>query len=93
MNEYSDANPPKKGTAKKIYDAFKAHGWKVKDLHYNPNCWGNTDGGSGWGSWACEVHGTPYGTGDIGGAYFFCGVQNGLVYMRQLNAPFRAWVI
>lgn len=54
FKSYSDENPPRRGNAKKIYQAMKAQGFKVWDLHYNPNCWGR---GAilGWGTWACHV--------------------------------------
>ena len=51
---YNDNNPPKQGTAKKIYDAFKASGFRVWDLHYNPNLWGRGKI-AGWGTWACHI--------------------------------------
>ncbi|MFA5151917.1 MAG: hypothetical protein WC554_05070 [Clostridia bacterium] len=54
MNDYSDSNPPKGGTALKIYKVLKANNYTVRDLHYNPNNWGkHTE--DGWGIWACDL--------------------------------------
>jgi len=90
MNHYSDDNPPKRGNAKIIYDAFKRQeGWLVKDLHYNHNCWGAASGMNGWGTWACEIWATELSyPGDL--PWFFCGVKDGLVYVQRLEAPFDA---
>jgi hypothetical protein len=54
MNDYSDSNPPKGGTALKIYKVLKKVGYTVRDLHYNPNFWGMLPE-DGWGHWACEL--------------------------------------
>jgi hypothetical protein len=55
MNDYSDSNPPKRGTARKIYKVLKNAGYYVYDLHYNPNNWGNNPD-QGYGHWACILH-------------------------------------
>ena len=92
MNTYSDENSPKSGTGKVIYDAFKRRGWEVKYLRYNPNCFGNTS--AGWGTWACEIWGTPYESElSLHDGVFFCGVKNGDIYLQNGGAPFNAWYI
>lgn len=93
MNTYSDNNPPKSGTAKKIYDVFKKNGWKVVDLHYNENCWGRKNHGEG--SWVCNVWGIPdsWGWGATRRTEYLCGIVNGNVYLQQASAPFSAWDI
>lgn len=54
FKDYGKDNPPKRGTAKKIYQALIERGFTVHNLHYNANCWmrGTIDG---WGTWACEI--------------------------------------
>lgn len=52
---YSDANPPQRGTAAKIYEALKARGYQVEDLHYNPNNWMKSLE-QGWATWACSIY-------------------------------------
>ena len=56
---YSDDNPPKRGNAKILFDAFKQAGLKVSDLHYNPNNWGRQKE-DGYGTWACAVGSTEF---------------------------------
>lgn len=96
MKTYSDDNPPKSGNAKKIYNALKANGWIVKDLHYNPNCWGQSSGSNGWGTWACEIWGAEYPSESRHILYeteFFCGVKDGEVYLQYVGSGFIAWSI
>ncbi len=45
MNNYGESNRPNRGTAKKLYDAFKMYGAMAKDLHYTPL--------GGLGHWYC----------------------------------------
>lgn len=82
MNDYDDINPPKNGTAKRIYKAMKKAGCTVFDLHYNPNCWGNALE-MGWGTWACKIR-LRDGTFHTG----FCGIVHGYVYLQGNSAPF-----
>lgn len=88
MNDYSDANPPKRGTGRAIYKAMKAAGLGVSDLHYNPNCWGNKVLGLGWGTWACTVI-----RDDLGVLECFCGVVEGRVYLQQNCGPYNHWFL
>ncbi len=86
MNTYSDTNPPKSGTAKKIYASMKKRGMKVRDLHYNPNNWGqNRD--RGWGTWACEV------VADGERFEGFCGLNNGRIYLEMNRAPYKHYIL
>lgn len=84
FNSYSDENPPKYGTSKKIYDAFKTRNWIVHELHYNANCWGRGQLG-GWGTWACSI------TDDDGFIECWCGWYDGRAYLQGCTAPF--WVV
>lgn len=52
MNRYTPDNLPKRGTAKKIWARLHKAGFKVKELHYNPNCWNKSLHGNGWATWA-----------------------------------------
>ena len=40
MNFYFKDNPPKRGNAKKIWDALLFNGFTIYQLHYNSNGWG-----------------------------------------------------
>jgi len=85
FNEYSDKNPPKRGTAKKIYQALKDHGFTVWDLHYNPNCWGQ-GAHLGWGTWACHI------SDEDGGMERWCGWYGDRgAYLRDQSAPFSVY--
>lgn len=77
FREYSDKEPPKRGTARKIYDAFKAHGYAVERLSYNANCWGQAPD-QGWGTWSCEIHDGK------GGLESWCGwdAESGRAYLQ-----------
>lgn len=85
MNTYSDKNPPKVGTAKKIFTDLKKRGFTINDLHYNPNLWGLAKE-NGWGTWATELvfHGKRFGC--------FTGYakiqEKELVYLEQAIAPY-----
>ena len=79
---YSDKNPPKSGTAKKIYAALKKRGFKVWDLHYNPNLWGR-GAIDGWGTWACSV------SDEHDSFESWCGWDEKLgAYLQGNSAPF-----
>lgn len=83
---YSDENPPRKGTGLKIYQALKAEGWRVEDLHYNPPAWGKLRG-MGYGTWACQISGKK--------RYWelWCGIQNGVPYLESCTPPYNRYVI
>lgn len=89
MNEYSDKNPPKSGTAKRIYDVMKKNGITVHNLHYNPSCWGQGKD-QGWGTWACDI---VY--KEVIPAHFvgWCGIKSGSVYLEQNRAPYNLVVL
>jgi len=81
MNNYTPENPPKRGTALKIWCELSAiPGLEMLELHYNPNCWGNTPT-DGWGTWACHIR--------IDDTYMeqWCGWDNG-AYLMKSSLPF-----
>lgn len=52
MNSYTQNNPPKNGTARKIWAYIHRGNLRIAELHYNPNNYGNGRE-AGWGTWAC----------------------------------------
>jgi hypothetical protein len=85
MNSYSEANPPRRGTARRIWRAFEAAGFKVAELHHNPNCWGRGTL-KGWGTWACKALSPE-------GDWFehWCLVRDGVLYLQGSGPPFAVW--
>ena len=83
LHEYNDADPPRRGTATKIYTALKAAGFAVDGLRYNPNLWGRA-AEDGWGTWACEVRGPMNFAG-------WCGTDRVGVFLRMSRAPYAVW--
>ena len=82
FNFYTPKSPPTGGNAKKIWDALLAAGFKVQDLHYNPNCWQRPGTSTqGWGTWA-------FSEDRLGMSGFWCGIHEGRVYISQMSAPF-----
>ena len=81
MNFYTPERPPKSGNAKKIWKALHDKGFKVKQLHYNPNCWGR---GSvmGYGTWAFEEQDRGSHPG------YWCGITVYGVYVKTMAAPY-----
>lgn len=77
---YSDDNPPRGGTAKKIFKAFKGAGFQVHDLHYNVALWGQA-GVDGWGTWACTLRMPELFVG-------WCGWDGEDAYIEQNVAPY-----
>jgi len=86
LNSYTQENPPKRGTAKKLWRVLHANDIEIEELHYNPNCWGNAAGG-GWGTWAFTGYSKRFPI-DKHGAH--CGVYKGQVYIRGMTAPYAA---
>lgn len=82
MNIYNEDNPPKRGTALKIWKALKAKGHRIIDLHYNPNCWGAIH--DGWGLWVVETQFRI----DYTMRFWFVRVQGDRVVLQQPEAPF-----
>lgn len=81
MNQYSDTNRPRRGTARKIYAELVRAGYQVCDLHYNPNLWGRA-GEDGWGTWACELWNGQK-------LECWCGITvGGDVYLQGTTAPY-----
>jgi len=83
FKQYSDENPPKRGTAKKIYQALKARGFRVWYLQYNANCWMRRLE-DGWATWSCGIS-------DEDGLDLesWCGwTENGGAYLQGTSAPF-----
>ena len=83
FKDYSTDNPPKRGTAKKIYQAFIECGFTVHNLHYNANCWMHNLN-DGWATWACGIS-------DATGWWIecFCGWDNERgAYLQGSSAPF-----
>lgn len=92
MNTYTDNNVPKGGNAKKIFDALNRNGFTVIDLHYNPNCWGNSTG-DGWGTWSCRIRSdkSPRDWGDIG---IHCGLlDDGRAYLQTIDGQPRTFIL
>lgn len=89
MNTYSDKNPPKSGTGKKIYSQLKDAGFDVFDLHYNENNWGNNREG-GWGSWVAVISMTGSKVDDLFTGAFFTGLteDTGKAYLENTTAPY-----
>lgn len=80
---YSDQNPPKRGTAKKIYDALKSKGFRIGYLRYNPNCW-MRQVEDGWATWSCEIIAPD---GEVFECW--CGWDNDCgAYLQGNSAPF-----
>jgi len=77
MNFYTEDNPPKRGKAKKIWEALWDNDFEPRELHYNANCWGRGKD-LGWGTWACGTI--------LGGLW--CGISQGQVYVQQMSAPY-----
>ena len=85
MNTYTETNPPRRGRALKIWRALERAGYKINDLHYNPNLWGLRPE-LGWGSWACSVIDKKIGGGD---REYLCGWNDERgAYLQAMNAPF-----
>ncbi len=80
MNSYTPKNPPKRGTALKIWRELSEAGIEMLELHYNPNCFGNAKH-DGWGTWACHIR--------IDDTYLeqWCGWNNG-AYLMKSSLPF-----
>jgi hypothetical protein len=87
MNIYSDQNPPKKGTALKIYQALVAEGWKVVDLHWNRPAWGNLKA-MGYSTWACQIIGPDNMDWEL-----WCGIEGGIPYLQSSVRPFNRYTI
>jgi hypothetical protein len=91
LKSYTRSDPPNSGTARKIWRAIIAANMIPRELHYNPNCWGNPK--PGWGTWACEVQ-YP---GDQGHEIreHLCGwdKERGAAYLQGRTAPYRkVWI-
>lgn len=57
MNQYTPDNPPRRGTARRLWKELTAAGFDVAFLMYNANCWGlGKHTGDAWGSWAVDVY-------------------------------------
>jgi hypothetical protein len=82
MNLYSDQNPPTGGNGKRIFYALKKSGYRVADLHYNPNCFGNE---GGWGMWAGSVGSD----GDLADCFIVLVEKNKTVVLLATEAPYR----
>lgn len=80
MNFYTPDNPPKSGNAKRIWSALIQAGFKVRQLHYNSNCWGRGKD-MGWGTWAFDE--------DVGDSGHWCGISQGQVYVQKMGAPYQ----
>lgn len=79
MNRYTPQNPPRRGNARKIWNAITAAGFTIAELHYNPNLWGRA-GERGWGTW-----GVSFPRDQVG---YWCGIDSRGVYMEGLTAPY-----
>lgn len=94
MNFYTPENPPKHGTARKIWRTLTAEGFTILDLHYNPNLWGRGES-LGWGTWAVQFNG---GSDKHPGLHVpregcHAGIHNGLVYLREMTGSYSAYFI
>jgi len=87
MNEYTQTNPPKRGNALKIWRAFTAANYHIRELHYNSNLWGRAKE-SGWGTWAIDAD-CP----NSGETLFWCGVIGNKVYIQSMCGKYdMKWV-
>lgn len=88
FNQYSDDNPPKRGTAKKIYQALKTCGYTVQYLQYNANCW-MRQLEDGWATWSCGI------SDKEASLECWCGYNaGGGAYLQGPSAPFAVyWLI
>ena len=83
FRSYTHDNPPKIGNAKKIWDVL-CNNYKVVELHYNPNCWGNGKE-NGWNTWACTIE--DY------NPWKWCGIKDGHVYLQSMVGSYqRVWL-
>jgi hypothetical protein len=88
MNYYTQEEPPKHGSARKIWQALTRAGFSIHELHYNPNLWGQGKE-LGWGTWAFQADSVPQGFPfefiNIGA---YAGIIDKRVYVQSLSAPF-----
>lgn len=83
LNTYTPENPPKRGTARRLWNALCSAGFHIEELHYNPNCWGHRS--DGWGTWAFSGYSSKVNI-DKEGA--LCGIHEGRAYIQGLSAPY-----
>lgn len=81
MQSYTSTNPPRRGTARKIWEYLARCDIVVKELHYNPNCWGSRRE-NGWGTWACTIGG-----GSSEG--YWCGWRLNRVYLQCMAGAYQ----
>ena len=86
MKIYGPNNPPKCGTARKIWQALVDAGVTVLELHYNSNCWGRGKN-SGYGTWAGKFSHRLF-PRDARQFGLWCGVDHQGVYVEQMQAPY-----
>ena len=88
LRQYTPQDAPRRGRARRIWDAFERAGMPLKDLHYNANCWGQGQR-NGWGTWACETRHPVRGE-----TLYFCGEDGeGRVYIQQASAPYGRFLV
>jgi len=87
MNQYTKENPPKRGNGRKIWKVLVDADMNPTELHYNANNWGR-DREGGYGSWGCSVF-IKFRQVDV-----LCGIlDNGSVYIQELSAPYRMYLV
>lgn len=92
MQQYTQDNPPRRGTARKIWRQFHDMGIVLTELHYNPNCWGKGRA-QGYGTWACAINRIKSVRLTIVSNELFCGLNNGAIYLQTLAAPYNAKLV
>lgn len=89
MELYTKENPPKTGTAKRIWKTLVAAGYDPEEIHFNPG----RRGVGGSGTWACALNNPPvrgqYVSSGIPEGEFWCGIcGRSAVYLEIMVAPY-----